>query len=34
MKNTSVFILLDELIESSSRLPLPNTVTESYQQVK
>ena len=34
MMNTSVFILLDELIESSSRLPLPDTVTESYQQAK
>jgi len=31
---TSVLILLDELIESSSMLPFPDTVTESYQQVK
>ena len=33
MMNTSVLILLDELIESSSMLPFPDMLTESYQQV-
>jgi len=31
---TSVLILLDEPIESSSMLPFPDKVTESYQQVR
>ena len=34
IRKISVFILLDELIESSSMLPFPDTATESYQQAK